>query len=159
MFWKLLIAFTIIPAVEIYLLVKVGQGLGAVPTVGIILLTGVLGAAMAKREGLAVLRQLKQDLQRGLPPASRLVEGAMVLVGGLLLITPGVLTDLTGIALILPWTRRWLAPLATRWLLAHFRIDFAGSLGATAAPGREERARAQASTPAPASAPFDHPMS
>ncbi|MFH1469377.1 MAG: FxsA family protein [Pseudomonadota bacterium] len=159
MFWKLLLAFTIIPAVELTLLILVGQHLGVIPTVGIIVLTGLVGAAMAKREGLAVLRQLKQDLGRGLPPASRLVEGAMVLAGGLLLITPGVLTDLAGMALIFPWSRHRMAPLATRWLLARFKIELSGSVTQVGQERREARPHEPEPSPGAGSAPFDHPIS
>lgn len=122
MFWKLLLAMTIIPAVELYLLIQLGQWMGALETVLLILVTGAAGAALAKREGLGVLRQLKEDARTGLPPADRLVEGLLVLIGGVLLLTPGVLTDLTGFALIAPFTRRSLAPPLKRWLASKVKI-------------------------------------
>lgn len=155
MFWKLLIAFTVIPALELYLLVSVGQVIGPLATVGIIVLTGLVGAAMAKREGLAVLTQLRGDLSHGLPPASHLVEGAMVLAGGLLLLTPGLLTDCSGFLLILPVTRRRMAPLVTAWLLRRFDIRLGGA--------SVQAARRPAAAPAPehrpaAGGPFDHPV-
>jgi UPF0716 protein FxsA len=83
----------------------------------------------------------------------------MVLAGGLLLISPGVLTDLAGIALLLPWTRRWLAPLATRWLLARFKIELSGNLAQVGAARRDEQTRGPAPAPPPGSTPFDHPRS
>ena len=122
MFWKLLLAMTVIPAVELYLLLRLGQWMGAFETVMLILLTGAVGAALAKREGLGVLRQLKTDAQSGLPPADRLVEGLMVLVGGVLLLTPGVLTDLTGFLLIAPISRRPLAPLIKSWVAGKVNV-------------------------------------
>ena len=105
----------------------------------------VLGAWLAKREGLAVLRRLKRDLDQGIPPARGLIEGALVLCGGLLLVSPGVLTDLAGLVLLVPWTRGRLAPLVTRWLAAHFRIELGGG-----------KAAAQR-TETPSAPPFDHP--
>jgi UPF0716 family protein affecting phage T7 exclusion len=73
---------------------------------------------MAKREGLQLLRQLSLELRSGLPPGVRMVEGALVVVGGLLLITPGVLTDVAGVLLIFPPTRRVLAPRLLQWASA-----------------------------------------
>ncbi|MBA2321225.1 MAG: FxsA family protein, partial [Deltaproteobacteria bacterium] len=110
--WKLLLLFlfTVVPAVELFLLLQLGSLLGPMQTFLIVLGTGILGAWLAKREGFAVLRQLQADLAKGLPPAVRVVEGALVLVGGLLLVTPGVLSDLTGILLLLPPVRRSIAP-------------------------------------------------
>lgn len=120
MFARLLLLFTVVPALELYLLIYIGQWLGAFETVLIILVTGGVGAFLAKREGLGVIRRLKEEALTGLPPGDRIVEGVLVLVGGVLLITPGVLTDLTGFLLIMPWSRRWLAPRVkarvVRWL-------------------------------------------
>ncbi len=110
MFARLLLLMTVVPALELYLLIHIGGLLGPAQTVLLIIVTGAAGAALAKREGIGVIRQLQQDTLSGLPPANRLVEGILVLVGGVLLITPGVLTDLLGFALIIPLTRRWLAP-------------------------------------------------
>jgi UPF0716 protein FxsA len=165
MFWKLLLAFTVIPALELYLLVSVGQWIGPLATVLLIVLTGLIGAALAKREGLAVLAQLKGDLQRGLPPASHLVEGAMVLAGGLLLLTPGLLTDLAGFSLIFPTTRRLLAPALSRWLSKRLNVQVGGAgvqLGTPPAPGGSRRPTQRAPTPPvneSGGTPFDHPMS
>ncbi|MBN2799171.1 MAG: FxsA family protein [Deltaproteobacteria bacterium] len=117
LWWLLLLAFTVVPAVELYTLIFIGTHLGPTATVLIILLTGVVGASLAKAEGSAVLRQIAQDLSQGLPPASRVMEGALVMVGAVLLVTPGVFTDATGFLLILPPTRRLLAPLLLRGLL------------------------------------------
>ncbi len=161
MFWKLLLAFTVIPAVELYLLVSIGQWIGPLATVLIIVLTGLFGAALAKQEGTAVWTQLRADLGRGLPPASHLVEGAMVLAGGLLLLTPGLLTDLTGFTLILPFTRRPLAPLLSSWLLKRFRIQVAGGTPPGPVPVEPSRPKP---TPEPTSeapsgdSPFEHPV-
>lgn len=115
MFGRLLLLFTIVPAIELFLLIELGKLIGAVETVLIIVATGSVGAFLAKREGLGVVRQLQQDTTQGLPPGDRIVEGLLVLVGGVLLITPGVLTDVTGFVLIMPWSRRFLAPRIKDW--------------------------------------------
>lgn len=117
MFWKLFLIFTLIPAAELYLLILLGHVVGPLATVLLIVTTGLLGAAMARREGLAVLRQLQTDLRSGIPPADHLLQGALVLLGGTLLITPGLLTDCTGMLLILPLSRRWITPRVGAWLL------------------------------------------
>lgn len=156
MFWKLLLAFTIIPAVELYLLVSIGQWIGPLATVLLIVLTGLVGAALAKREGTAVLTQLRADLGKGLPPASHLVEGALVLAGGLLLLTPGLLTDITGFTLILPLTRKRLSPVLSALLLERFGVEFAG--GGVASAAAASPGPTTPPTPEPSGSPFDHPV-
>lgn len=124
--WKLFLLFTVVPAVELFLLLQIGALLGPTPTFLMLLASGILGAWLAKREGAGVLRQLQVDLAQGLPPASRLVEGALVIAGSLLLITPGVLTDFAGILVLVPPVRRWLAPRVVRWGAATFGVTGAG---------------------------------
>lgn len=149
MLWRLFLLFTLLPAVELFLLVRIGQWVGVVPTVVGVLAMGALGAALARREGLGLLRQLQADLQAGLPPADRLVEGAMVLVGCILLVTPGVVTDVIGFACLLPPTRRVLLPLVKRqagkWI--HVRSWPASAPAATRPPPEAPTRRF----------PFDHP--
>jgi UPF0716 protein FxsA len=160
-FWKLLLAFTIVPALELYLLVSIGQWIGPLATVLLIVLTGLIGAALAKREGVAVLRQLRADLGQGLPPAAHVVEGVMVLAGGLLLLTPGLLTDLTGFTLIFPLSRKRLAPWLTAWLVKRFRVQVSGLGGShSSAPVPEHQQPRSAPRPVPQGdgAPFDHPV-
>lgn len=118
----LMLAMVVIPAVELFLLLQLGSWLGPWQTFAIVVVTGTLGAWLAKREGLGVLLSLQRELAQGLPPGSRLAEGVLVLVGGILLITPGVLTDLTGFLFIAPPTRRWLAPRVVQAVTS--RIDF-----------------------------------
>lgn len=119
---KLLLLLTIVPAVELYLLLQIGSWLGPLQTVALILITGMVGAYIAKREGFGLLTTLRDELAKGMPPGERLMEGALVIAGGLLLVTPGVFTDLAGFALILPPTRRWVAPRALAWLLTKVTI-------------------------------------
>jgi UPF0716 protein FxsA len=151
---RLLLLFTLIPALELYLLLQIGAWLGPTATVLIILTTGVAGAWLAKREGLGVLSTLMADLQRGMPPGERLMEGALVVAGGLLLITPGVFTDIMGFLLIAPWSRRRIAPVALAALARRFQIG-GGSVdlgpGRPSAPG-ESRTIGR---PNPFSTPFD----
>ncbi len=100
-FLRLLVLFTLVPLVEIALLVEVGRRLGTLPTLGLVVLTGLVGAWLARREGFGVLRAMREELARGELPATGLIDAVLVLVGGMLLITPGFLTDLVGFALLL----------------------------------------------------------
>ncbi len=109
---------TVVPMVELYLLIQLSEATSAEHTIWMVLLTGFLGAYLAKREGLALLAQLKADLRQGLPPAVRVVEGLLVLTGSLLLITPGVMTDVVGLLVLVPPVRRFLAPRLKDWLVA-----------------------------------------
>ena len=150
---RLFLLFTLVPAIELACLVYIGTFIGPLPTLAIVLLAGVLGSWLAKREGFAVLRQLQEDLQKGLPPATRLVEGALVLSGAILLITPGVWTDVLGFTLLFPLSRRWLAPRVLRYLVSRF--------GAQAGQVRTDPASwtAPEAEPTPAGdRHFDHPV-
>lgn len=152
---RLFLLFTIVPAVELYLLLRLGERMGAGPTLALILLTGVLGAAMARREGIAVLQQLTEGLERGVPPAATLVEGVLVLVGGLLLVTPGVLTDMTGLLLLFPPTRRLIAPALLRRLSALASTRGVNVQLGGLPPGAGPRPAPPAPEPR---SPFDHPV-
>lgn len=157
---KLMIVMTVIPAIELVLLLQLGQWMGAAETVLLILVTGLLGATLAKREGLGVLRQLKEDAGRGIPPADRLVEGLMVLIGGVLLITPGVLTDLAGVLLMVGPSRRWMAPRIKRMIAD--RLQLSPGLGAPAWGSGSGASNVEPPGPAPARPKppgrFDHPV-
>ncbi|MEN9581899.1 MAG: hypothetical protein RJA70_4908 [Pseudomonadota bacterium] len=111
----LLAFFVVVPLAELYLLLWLSGIIGFWPTVGITLVTGVVGGSLAKREGLRVYRQWSQAMNEWRVPEAGLVEAVLVLLGGVLLITPGVLTDVTGVLLLIPPSRRAVA----RWVKAH----------------------------------------
>jgi len=104
-FLRLFFLFTIVPAVELFLLIKVGQKIGAGNTILLILFTGLLGAFYARQQGLRVMSNIQWKVDQGQVPGDDLINGAMLLVGGALLITPGFITDLLGFSLIFPLTR------------------------------------------------------
>lgn len=116
----LLFIFIIVPALEISLLMLSGKAIGILPTFLLILATGFLGAYFAKKQGTNVVLKLREDLQNGRFIGEAVMDGVCVLVGGLLLLTPGFVTDISGFLLLLPYTRRWLQPL----LLGLFRRSF-----------------------------------
>ncbi|MEM9075188.1 MAG: FxsA family protein [Myxococcota bacterium] len=105
----LLFLFTVVPALELYLLILVGRHVGFAATVGIVLATGMLGAALAKREGLRVVQKWQRELAEGRTPAEGVLGGLLVFAGGIFLITPGVLTDLFGLLMLIPPTRKLFA--------------------------------------------------
>ncbi len=105
----LLLLFVIVPLAELYLLLYLGSILGFWTTVAITLVTGVLGGALAKHEGLRVWRAWQRSLDELRPPEAGVIDGVLVLLGGALLITPGVMTDAVGLLLLLPWSRTRMA--------------------------------------------------
>lgn len=105
MFIKLLLVFTIVPLIELFVLIEVGSRIGSGPTILLLLVTGLIGAFLASRQGLSVLQRTRHDLAQGRIPANPLVDGIMVLIGGMLLLTPGFLTDILGFVLLIPVTR------------------------------------------------------
>lgn len=114
---RLISLFVILPLVELFLLLRVGALIGAGPTVGIVIFTGIAGGLMARRQGFAVWRRIQEHLDRGMLPAAPLVDGLFVLAGGLLLLTPGLITDAAGFLALFPPTRG----LLKRWIRKRFQ--------------------------------------
>jgi UPF0716 protein FxsA len=110
----LFLAFLVIPLVELYVLLQVGSAIGALNTVVLVVLVGVAGAWLVKREGLGVVRRVRSQVAAGQVPGRELVDGFLILFGGALMLTPGFVTDLVGLALLLPPIRA-----AARRTLAH----------------------------------------
>jgi UPF0716 protein FxsA len=118
---KILAALLIIvPALEIALLVFSGNIFGVWPTVVLIIATGVIGAWLAKRQGAETIRQAKRELMYGRIPSEAVLDGICILVGGVVLLTPGFLTDLLGFILLIPFTRAIIKPFLGRWLKSLF---------------------------------------
>ena len=105
MFGKFILLFIIVPIIELFLLIEVGKYLGTLNTVLLVVITGIIGGTLAKFEGLRVWRQLQDDLINLKMPTDSMIDGVLVLIGGVMLITPGILTDLFGLFLIIPLTR------------------------------------------------------
>ena len=105
MFIRLLAVFIIIPLVELVILIKVGSYIGLWPTILIVVLTGVVGAALARYQGFLIINKIRADVSSGRVPARELIDGLLVLIGGIVLLTPGFLTDICGFFLLIPFTR------------------------------------------------------
>jgi UPF0716 protein FxsA len=106
MLFKLILLFTIIPALELYLLISVGSIVGAPITILIIIITGVLGAFLAKKQGLLTMQKAMQEFQMGRAPAEELWHGLLIIFAGIVLITPGFITDAIGFLLLIPISRK-----------------------------------------------------
>ncbi len=119
MFFRLLLLFTIVPLTELYLLLQVGSVLGVGLTILLVVGTGVVGAYLARLEGWRTLRQMQENLHNGIAPTGELIDAALILGAGLLLITPGIVTDIVGFSLLLPPTRTALKRAIRRRLEAH----------------------------------------
>jgi UPF0716 protein FxsA len=115
MFYLFLI-FVLVPVIELTLLIKVGSIIGILNTITIILLTAMIGAYMVKLEGLGVLSRIQQNMQEGVFPAEELIDGAMILVAGALLLTPGFFTDVIGFLMVFPVSRNFIKRLARRYI-------------------------------------------
>jgi len=113
---RLLLLFVLLPAVELMLLIQLGKMIGTIRTVGLIVFTGIVGAQLARSQGLGVIRALQRETSEGKLPAVPLIDGALVLMAGALLVTPGVLTDLFGFACLMPAFRSELRGMLLRRL-------------------------------------------
>jgi len=105
MFFKLFIFFTVVPILELYFLIKIGGAIGAFNTIVIILLTATIGAWLARAQGFMVLRRIQESLGQGRVPGHDILQGLFVLVGAFALLTPGFLTDMIGLSMLIPSVR------------------------------------------------------
>lgn len=118
MLWKLFLAFTIIPVSEIYILIAIGGQIGILPSIGLVILTGIVGASLARSQGLQTLGRIRDSFQQGVVPGEELLNALLIAIAGIVLLTPGFLTDAAGLFLLIPATRT----LCREWLKR--RIEF-----------------------------------
>ena len=104
---KLFLAFTLVPAIEIFLFIRLGGAIGIFNTFLVVILTGVIGAGLARWQGAETMFRIRQSLARGETPAEEMIDAALIFVAGMVLLTPGFLTDTMGILLLWPVTRRY----------------------------------------------------
>ena len=116
MLLRLFLVFSVVPVLELYVLIKVGRLIGAWETVAVLLAVSFAGAWLVRRQGFAILSRIHGELDSGRLPAAEMLDGFLVLVGGILLLTPGFLTDLLGIFFLLPGGRFILKQYLRRWL-------------------------------------------
>ena len=120
MFFKLFLAFTVVPFIEIYLLIKIGARVGAFNTLLIVIVTGLLGASLARLEGMKTMTRVRESLNRGELPAEEMLDAMLIFAAGIVLLTPGFITDLAGLTLLVPqarfWFKRWLRRKFDEWI-------------------------------------------
>jgi UPF0716 protein FxsA len=104
---KLFLAFTLIPFCEIYLLIKIGNYLGAFNTILVVIITGFLGAYLARLQGIKTMMRVRESLNRGELPAEEMLDALLIFIAGIVLLTPGFITDVAGIGILIPNTRAW----------------------------------------------------
>jgi len=131
MFARLFLLFVTIPVIELFIFLVIGQRIGIPMTLGIILFTGFLGAYLAKSQGLKALARYQESLSRGRLPHEAIIESLLILIAGVLLLTPGFLTDSIGFALLVPSVRTFIRGMIEKSLKE--RLTVAGrDLGAPA---------------------------
>ena len=136
----LIALFIVVPLLELAVIIEVGREIGVGPTIAILIADSVLGSLLMRAQGRAAWRRFTQATRHGRPPAREVLDGALIIAGGALLLTPGFLTDALGLALLLPPTRAVVRRILARRLLTRMMA------GMTSAP---PRARPPAGGPIP----------
>jgi UPF0716 protein FxsA len=136
MFPLLLLLFIVVPLVELYVIIQVGQAIGALPTIVLLLLDSLLGTWLLRSQGRAVWRRFRTALASGRPPAHETIDGALVIVGGTLMLAPGFITDAFGVLLLLPPTRAAIRRGILRNARNRLFLGFGGGFGGSARHGR-----------------------
>ncbi|MCB0384219.1 MAG: FxsA family protein [Bdellovibrionales bacterium] len=108
MLFYLIFFFTVLPLVELFFLIRAGQIIGLWNTIAVVLVTGILGASFARSQGQLIWKQVNEKLARGEMPADSLFHGFLVFAGGLLLVTPGFVTDFLGLSMVMPGPRHFI---------------------------------------------------
>jgi UPF0716 protein FxsA len=122
----LILLFTLLPLVELSLLLRIGQWLGAGATLGLVIGTGIVGAWLARREGLRSWAAVNRELGQGRLPGDELMHAFLVLIAGVVLVTPGVLTDAAGLVLLVHPAREWVVARARKRLAGRMQVHTVG---------------------------------
>lgn len=162
---RLLLLFILVPAVELALLIEIGSRIGTLATLALIVVTGMIGASLARRQGFQIFRKVQAEVAAGRLPAGSLVDGLLILIAGALLITPGILTDAAGFLLLIPAYRGFMKRAlwrrfeqAVRQRKVHVYVDGGFTVGAPPAAGErggEARTRGEAGRLTAGSGPED----
>ena len=123
MFYRLLLFFTLVPLIELFILIKIGKYLGILNVIALVIITGIIGASFARQQGAGILSRIRESIQQGQLPGKELLQGLMVLVGGILLITPGFITDIIGLTLLIPFTRHFYTKQTLKYIKKRFQSN------------------------------------
>jgi UPF0716 protein FxsA len=137
----LFLLFIVVPLAELYVIIQVGQLIGVLPTIALLLLDSILGTILMRSQGRLAWRRFTAATQARRPPAREVIDGALVLLGGAFLLTPGFLTDILGISLLLPPSRAVIRRVLVRRLLTRVTISLTGAPAGMRVPRRPPRGR------------------
>lgn len=118
----LLLLFIAVPLIELAILIKIGEAIGTLPTIALVIVTAVVGTWVLQQQGLRTMYRLQESMARGEPPIEPVVDGMFLLMAGGFLLTPGILTDAVGFALLVPPIRHWIAKWGFRMLMKSGRV-------------------------------------
>ena len=121
MFFKFLLIFILVPLIELYFLLEISQFIGVFTTVMVIVFTGAAGVSIAKRQGYQVVNNIRSTLNSDKMPTDDLISALLILIGGVTLLTPGFLTDITGFLLILPGSRDLIGAVVKKYFLKYVK--------------------------------------
>jgi UPF0716 protein FxsA len=145
--WVLALLFVVVPVVEIYVLIQIGQAIGAWWTVLLLVADGIFGSWLMKREGSRAWAALQEALENRRMPARELADGVLILVGGTLLLTPGFVSDVLGLFCVLPFTRPAARTALSRYLTRKFLAGTSATGYSTGTSGRADRGRREGGEP------------
>ncbi|MBJ7332392.1 MAG: FxsA family protein [Solirubrobacteraceae bacterium] len=132
MVYLLVALFIVVPILELYVLIQVGQWIGVLPTIALLILDSILGSMLLRQQGRGAWRRVNVAVAEGRIPARETIDGALVIFGGALLLTPGFLSDILGLFLLLPPTRAVVRPVLVRWAGKRMTVAAVNVHGASA---------------------------
>src|SRR3954454_2380329 len=149
----LVVLFIVVPIAELYVIIQVGQAIGALPTIAILIVDSIVGSLLLKHQGRAAWRRFNEALRAGRVPAREVFDGALVIFGGAFLITPGFISDIIGLLLLIPPTRAVIRAVTVRFFSRRFVVAAVGSAAGGAGAARGARTGPQANSPHAAEGP------
>lgn len=127
MLLRLFLLFTVVPLLELALLLQIAEVTSWQFTLTLVVATGILGTLLARSQGFRTYRAITRSLEQGVIPTGPLMDGVLILVAGTVLVTPGIITDLVGFALLIPWTRSWIRNGLRYYFATHVNVTVSRS--------------------------------
>jgi len=121
MFLRLVLLFTLVPMIELYFLIKIGGVIGAFSTILVIVVTGILGASLARSQGIQAIQKIQSAMAQNQMPANEILHGVLILAGGITLLTPGFITDFIGFSMMVPSIREWVIRYLKKYFMTQIK--------------------------------------